>query len=116
MPAVSTQPPMRMWKKKQTNTESRNTEKNGGTANKTKKNQKTAHSSGSSALRRQRAIEVYQPKQNIQGKKNSRTSPGKKRDYYTQHRFISAAQEQGKVSSQPVSPYQCALSLNVVRT
>jgi hypothetical protein len=39
-----------------------------------------------------------------------------KEDTCTEFRFISAAQEQGKVSSQPVSPYQCALPLNVART
>jgi hypothetical protein len=79
-----------MWKKKK-NTESRNTEKNGGTANKTKKNQKTAHSSGSSALRRKRAIEVYQPKQKHHGKA---TTVKIKEDTCTQLRFVSAAQKE----------------------
>jgi hypothetical protein len=61
-------------------------------------------------------IEVYQPKQNSQGKKKLSDERQKdKRLLYTAP-FISAAQEQGKVSSEPVSPYQCALPLNVART
>jgi hypothetical protein len=54
-----------------------------------KKNQKTAHSSGSSALRRKRAIEVYQPKQKHHGKA---TTVKRKEDTCTQLRFVSAAQ------------------------
>jgi hypothetical protein len=48
----------------------------GAPQTKQKKNQKTAHSSGSSAPRRKRAIEVYQPKQKHRGK--GRTAKRKK--------------------------------------
>jgi hypothetical protein len=98
---------------KKTNTESRNTEKNGSTANKTKKKPKDCT--------QLRFVSAAQ-KEGDRGVPTQTETPRKrkdreeKEDTCTEFRFISAAQEQGKVSSQPVSPCQCALPLNVART